>query len=499
MRLVTGAFVGGMAAIFGGSIVAGLSGSSAAGWILGAALGTGAGWLLWRGRLIELDRAAVSRGLVVVSAIAGVAAIVQLGRLTVFMADSSKASYSFSPASAWETGHSCVSAYYVAARAASSTSNVYADSLYTRPDDDPTQIRKAKTLGRFKIDVYEYPPTFLLLPRGLRLAAPGFDRFRLLWFGFEGAIVLLGLLAVSKFLGGAGGTRSLLFAPLVLAAVPTISTMQKGNVQQVVIAASMVAMVLFERKRWAAGGALLSFAAASKLYPGLLVLYLIARREWRAVGWTAGWGLVLLAATVVDMGADVFPSFLKHLPGLMSGEAFPAFRNPAATAINFSIPGIVFKLKLFGGPALSFGAAKILGWAYSVVAIAVTFWAARQTRRTNGEKALVWMALLIVATLRSPFLPLAYAAFPPLWLLTLLAGMAAPNSKTLALTLLGWAALSVYWPMDGGIAARGLALLSFVPQVATIVVVVLALLRRAPLGMPAVESPRAATAGAAHA
>jgi hypothetical protein len=266
--------------------------------------------------------------------------------------------------------------------------------------------------------------------------------------------------------------------------------MQKGNVQQVVIAASMLAMVLFERKRWAAGGALLSFATASKLYPGLLVLYLIARREWRAVAWTTGFGLAFIAATVADMGAGVHSAFMKHLPGLLSGEAFPAFRNPGAIAVNYSIPGLVFKLKLLGGPALSFGAAKILGWIYSALAIAVAIWAARQATRSHGDKALVWMALLIVATLRSPFLPQAYAAFPPLWLLTLLAAAVAPGARALAITLLGWVALSVYWPTDGGIAPRQLALMHLVPQTATMVVVVLALLRGAARGTTAVAEPR---------
>jgi hypothetical protein len=62
--------------------------------------------------------------------------------------------------------------------------------------------------------------------------------------------------------------------------------------------------------------------------PGLLVIYLIARREWRAVAWTTGFGLVLIAATIVDVGAGAHAAFMTHLPGLLSGEAFPAFRNP---------------------------------------------------------------------------------------------------------------------------------------------------------------------------
>jgi hypothetical protein len=495
MKLVAATFIAAMTAIFGGCIVAGATGS----WILGALAGATASALsvrlVWRGPfgpsgstgttapsdrpgpLTNLDPAAASRGLLIVSALAAALAIVQYGRLAVFMADASRTEFSFAPGSAWETRHSCTTAYFVAAGASERMPNIYADSLYTAPDDDPTAIRKARELGRFKVDVYEYPPTFLLLPRALRVAAPNFDRFRLLWFGFEGAVVLFGLVFVARSLGGAAGTRALLLAPLVLAAIPTVSAMQKGNVQQVVIAASMIAMVLLARGRRVAGGALLAFATASKLYPGLLIVYLIARRELRSVAWTAVWGLALIAATVATMGTGAYTAFMEHLPGLMSGEAFPAFRNPAAVAINHSIPGLVFKLKLFGGPALSFGAAKVVGWIYTAVAVGLAIWAARRASRAPGETALIWMAILIIATLRSPFLPQAYSTIPPLWLLTLLGAVALPGGKGLGVLLLGWAALSVYVPTDLGVGPRALALLHLAPQAATIAVTVIALLR----------------------
>ena len=99
---------------------------------------------------------------------------------------------------------------------------------------------------------------------------------------------------------------------------------------------------------------MLAFATASKLYPGLLIVYLLVRRQWRALAWTAGWGAVLTLATLADVGWLQIRAFFEHLPGLLSGEAFPAFRNPAAMAMNFSVPGIGFKLKVLGIGDLSF-------------------------------------------------------------------------------------------------------------------------------------------------
>ena len=88
------------------------------------------------------------------------------------------------------------------------------------------------------------------------------------------------------------------------------------------------------------------------------------------------------------------------------------------------------------------------------------------------------MAILILAALRSPFLPQAYAPFPSLWLLTLLAATYVPTAKTLSLTLAGWLALNIFWPLDWAMDPRVRAVLSSLPQAMTIALAVL-ILRRA--------------------
>ena len=189
--------------------------------------------------------------------------------------------------------------------------------------------------------------------------------------------------------------------------------------------------------------------------------------------------------TLVDLGWATYESFLPHLPGLLGGEAFPAFRNPAARAINFSVPGLVFKVGLFGVPGMSFGASKIVGWIYTAVAIWAIVIVARRTLR-DDEKPVVWLAILILATLRSPFLPQAYRVFPPLWLLTLLVAAKAPTAKTLSLVLLAWVGLNIFWPMDWPMEPRVRAILNGLPQTATIVLAILAPAKtpRAPNRLP---------------
>ncbi len=478
MRALVASSLGLAAGIFGFTAGAGLTGSRLAATLIAAIVAGAVALLDFTRPVVPLDEAACSRGLKIVSGLATVGALVQLARLAVFIVDPSQVGYSVVPTSKWEIQHSCLSAYFVAAQAVTSQPNVYDNSLYSLPDDDPNAPRKPRMIGPFKVDVFEYPPPFLLLPRALRLLTPDFMRLRMLEFALDGSVVLLAFLMVARLLGPAAGTRALLLSPLVWIAFPTISTLQKGNVQALVIAASMLAMVLFEWRRWAAGGAILAFATVSKLYPGILILYLIARRQWRAVAWTAALAATFGVLTLLDIGWAPYAAFLDHLPGLLGGEAFPAFRNPAAKAINLSIPGLVFKLGLFGIPSMTFGASKIVGWGYSLVAIAATVFAGLQAWR-DDEKALVWLAVLILATLRSPFLPHAYAVFPPLWLLTLLAATRPQTAKALTAAILAWAIFNLYWPVDWAIDPRLLAVVTCLPQALMMVLAVLAL-RAAP-------------------
>ena len=461
--------------IFCFTIAAGLFGSWSWALPIGALAGALAARLFWRRPPVELDASACSRGLKILSALACLLALVQLARLAVFMISSAQVAWSAVPASDWEVRHSCLSAYFVAAKAAD-TANIYDNSLYTAPDDNPSRPRKPLMLGPFRVDVYEYPPPFLTLPRALRLVAPDFVRMRPLWFGLNCGVVLLAMLAVARLMGPAPGTRALLLSPLIWTALPTLSTLQKGNIQAVVIALAVLAMALFGRRRWVSGGALLAFATVSKLYPGMLAISLLVERKWRALAWTCAVSAVLVAITLLDLGWRPFAAFLEHLPGLLGGEAFPAFRNPAAVAINLSVPGIVFKLKLFGLAGMTFAAAKVVGWAYTVIAVWATVVLSRRPL-PEAERPLAWMAVITLATLRSPFLPTTYAVFPAFWLLTLLAALYQPTGRTLLLTVAGWLALGVYWPMDWPMDPRRLALLSAIPQVMMILLPALVLRR----------------------
>jgi hypothetical protein len=478
--------------IFAFAAAVGLSGSRLIAVIVAVGVAAFVAWFFWRHAIVPLDKGASSRALNVISGLATIAALFQLARLCVFIVNPAATGFAIGPSRGlgMPINHSCLSAYYVAARSAATVPNVYAWELYSFPDEDPTAPRKPRPIGIFDIDVYQYPPPFLLLPRALELLAPEFLRFRMVWFALNGAVLVIGLLVVARMLGPVAGTRALLLAPVVLASDIPIGTLQVGNLEAIVFSLAMIAMVLLVQRRYLAGGALLAFATVSKLFPGLLIVYLLMQRKWRALAWTAGACVALIAISLVDTGWAPYKAFLDHLPGLLSGEAFTPLRRPGGVALNYSVPGMVLKLRLFGVTGSLFGAMKIAGSIYSLILVAATFFIAKRTL-THEQEPLAWLTILILASLRSPFLP-HYGLIPVLWLLTLLAATVTPTLKTLCGVLLAWGIFNIVLPVTGG-DPRPKAVFLLLPQTVIVILIVLALRSRPDLSGHAPASLSSAT------
>lgn len=418
--LVTAAILGAIAAF---TAVHALTGSIPASWV--AAVGAGAlvAWALRRARALRPSQPP-ARGLRIVSILASVVVLVQLVRLAVFITDADRTRWSVAPWNAWTVGHSCVSAYWAAGREARTLPDLYGDGLNVEPRTDPAARPVSRRLGPLYQDAYEYPPTFLLLPRALALLTPDFFDFRRLWFALNLGVVVIGLVAIARRVHGAVGAGALWLVPVVLAPPAITGTLQVGNFQLACAALALLGMLAMEEREPRSRGILLplgalalAFAAVSKMWPGLLVVYLIARRRWRAAAWTALWAAALALGGLADIGLTAHRAFLEHLPRLLSGEAFAALANPRGVSGNMSVPGIVFKLGVvYGLPGMSYTASRIVGWAYTLAVVAVTVRLALRPLPRPWEP-LSWLAILVAATLRSPLLP-PYGAFLPLWLAT---------------------------------------------------------------------------------
>ena len=107
------------------ALAAGVGAHAAVAIVLALLAGALVAWQIGAKRALALDEAACSSGLKATSALATALALVVLLRLTVFMVDASRVGFSSIPTSTWELRHSCLSAYFVASKAAGEGRNVF--------------------------------------------------------------------------------------------------------------------------------------------------------------------------------------------------------------------------------------------------------------------------------------------------------------------------------------------------------------------------------------
>lgn len=365
----------------------------------------------------------------------------QVSKLAEFVRDPTHQHASVLPASDFITHHSCVTAYHEAARLAADVPNIYAPELY-RPGG------LWRTLDGFQVDFYEYPPPFPLGPRLTSLLAPSFLQQRAVWFLITLGVLGAACFGLARWQSGHRRSAALILGPTLFIALPVRIGLQMSNFQLTAIGLAVIAMLAFERQRNALGGAALAFAMVSKFFPGVLLVFLLARRRFVPVAWTLAFAGFYALLTLLIFGVSPFRAFFEfHLPRLSSGEAFPMLQVPFAVAINQSVYGVPLKLGLLGVPGMSFGVAGLVAWVYTLAVLGAAWFAAR-LELDRVDQARLWLCLLGLGALRSPFLPQDYAQLIPLWLLTLLPNLAISFRRLLPIAL-GWLVLNVGLPMEG--------------------------------------------------
>lgn len=357
-------------------------------------------------------------------------ATIQTARLSAFMVDSSRIWGSTVPDPV-AASHQCLAAYVHAADLCRrGEKNVYDERWYpafTTPLYAKFQgvASPVEGLGRWVEDPYEYPPPFLLLPRAALALTNSFEHIRTSWFVIQALSLLIGGVLLAGWIGGREGVVAGLLIPAIFASIPTMLNLQFGQFHAMAVMLALAGMVAFAHERRAWGGALLSFAILSKISPGMLLVWLAARRRWRDIGWALGMGALFVVVAAVVLGTEPFIAFISYqLPRMASGAAFSfGERADIPTFIvsrSFSIYAVVAKLRLLGIADLGVTVAKAITWIYT----ASLLWLAWRADVRGSDKRiqlLVWLALLNLAALRSPVAPSAYVTGPTLWLLALLA------------------------------------------------------------------------------
>jgi hypothetical protein len=399
-----------------------------------------------------------------------------------FMIDPAQATVSAFGFDPFYIGHSCYSGYWQAAQLAQQgVPNLYDPALYD-----------GQSHGIFRFDEFLYLPQFLLLPM-LGVAAGGdFEQMRTGWFAIEGLALLASLVWIARWVGERAGRHAGLLLPAVWLSTPVLLTLQLGNFHLLAVALSAAAMALFWRERPVLGGALLGFAVF-KLFPGILGIYLIATRRWKALGWTLAFSLLYTILTYLWLGDAPFRALLDfHLHRLGSGEAWAFLEQKELgfiAAINDSVPGVVYKLNALGVPGMSRALVQQVSWAWTLVVVALTVLAARRAPRMSRiELVATWVALLGLAATRSPFLPDHTGLFAPVWAWSLVAAGAAWNGRRAAFFALLWLVVAAVLPFTGTPLDQGDGrfIVSGISQAASLALLLWIVLRR-PAGAGAAD------------
>ena len=279
----------------------------------------------------------------------------RLGHLSVYMLDAENKDFVLDPAARelpdaemnkpFFPKHNCFTCYIIAAHLASEGfENIYSRERY-RDAETPTPIHEI--IGEvLTIDQYQYPPPFLVLPKVLMVFGHDFFQIRTIWFGINVVAFCVTAIAYANWLGGPRFSAYWLSMPLVLLATTTLTSLEIGNAHFLIITISLLGVLLLERRRYAIGGALLGYCIVGKIFPGVLLAYLVFARRWKAVVVTGIAMIGYVLATFALFGMKPFTAFVEYqVPKLVSGEAFSfAFEMIGPLTVNLSVMGIPYRL-----------------------------------------------------------------------------------------------------------------------------------------------------------
>lgn len=364
--------------------------------------------------------------------------VFQVSRLSTFVCDQTDGFVLSTSDPTWAK-HMCMPSYlYGAELNERGEENIYSSEHY--PLWNP-EVKLGSRYDFTEPDDFLYPPPFLLLPRAAIALSDDFQLIYSFWFAIQAMALLAAALALASWIGGQAGGVAALSLPLLLLSFPVLYNLQFGQFHLAAILLAMYAMLQFQRERNAAGGFLLGFAVVSKVFPGLLLIWLAGQKRWKALAWASVACLVYIGIALVVLGPEPFAAFFSYeMPRLSSGAAFwyddlyPEFAGFLVADLQ-SPYGMVLKLDAIGIPGMTRAVGAIACKIFGIALLILTFRVSRVSLEGRTDLALLWLSLLGLGSLVNTGAWGDYIAIPALWMLTLLIPRAAKR-RALILPLL---------------------------------------------------------------
>jgi hypothetical protein len=280
---------------------------------------------------------------------------------------------------------------------------------------------------------YHYPPTFALLMGPFANAPPGYPQPSwalpypaaiAVWYLINALCLLLALHVWANALerywplqtrpGLLQNAWALRFGPL-LALLPFVGDgLARGQPAPVMLFLIVAYLALYAENRVAGAAFAFSLAISIKVFPVMLVVFPLLRRDWRFIAWAAAWSaLLLIGLPAICVGSsatvDLYRTmFVDHLAGIASGAMSTKIASEVSPGAFSSIGiGAVIARVAAGG---AFYSSPLPSWASAVqllfnaaVGVAVIilgrggFWNWRGPQPQGGYPLLVAGAVLFAA------------------------------------------------------------------------------------------------------
>jgi glycosyl transferase family 87/WD40 repeat protein len=274
---------------------------------------------------------------------------------------------------------------------------------------------------------------------------------------------------------------------LVLAfSIPLQRNLLYGQFYVFLLVLIVAACWCYVKEYYVLSGALIAVAAASKIFPVLLVVLYLRRRNWRAFTSFAATGIGTAALSIAVFGWNVHRTYMQQvLPWALHGEAMPPY-IPSASSIS----GLLHYLLLpepqwnphpwHNSPLLY----ALLQPTLQMLVLAPAILLIRRNDRTPERIVLEWIGLL-TASLAISTIPASYNFVLMVFPVCALAALLSERRMNRWLIALIVAYLGIGFPMPAPERPIGPAILFFTPRLFLMVAVLIGIY------LPLWRNPRA--------
>lgn len=253
------------------------------------------------------------------------------------------------------------------------------------------------------VDVgFRYPPQtmFLFVPLGWFSVSTS----ALLWYGFEGLVLLLDIFLLWKiFFDGRNLSNLALIAALVLLFPPTIFNLRDAQTNSLLL---LTLLMFWHERKLPRSGIWLALGIIVKPYLALLLIYVLVLRQWRMFIWSLGTLAVVSLLSMFTFGFQTFVSYFTANPvAKLPSWYFSELANGSLYAILW---------RAFGGSAL----VEPIFIVVALVLTGLTAWLVNRLGVGRSEwalSAILALALLIYPNTGTSYCIVLLASFLLLW------------------------------------------------------------------------------------